>query len=152
MTADSKVSLVYAEDDDDHFFLLKSILDDLGEQTRIFRVEDGEELLNLLLKKGKFQNENCAFPIIILLDLNMPKKNGFDVLKEIKSLDRFKLVPIIMLTVSNDHKDIDKCYEMGADSFITKSCDFNTYAESIKNFYEFWVKTVQLPGKEFSSN
>lgn len=145
MTADSHVSIICAEDDDDHFFLLKSILEDLSDRISVYRANDGEELLDLLLKRGKFTNKQYSFPIIILLDLNMPKKNGFDALKEIRSLDQFKTVPIIVLTASDNHQDIHKCYELGANAFITKPGDFNEFNEMMKCFCDFWLNSAQLP-------
>ncbi|MDW8273734.1 MAG: response regulator [Chitinophagales bacterium] len=105
-------------------------------------VTDGEMALDFLFKRGKFINANR--PDIILLDLNLPKKNGIDVLVEVKNAENLKKIPIIVLTTSDAEHDIAKAYSLHANCYILKPVDFDEFAKVIRLIEEFWFKTVQL--------
>jgi two-component system response regulator len=105
-------------------------------------VTDGEMAIDFLFKKGRFSD--AQKPDIILLDLNLPKKNGIEVLKEIKSENNLKKIPVIVLTTSDADHDISKAYGLHANCYILKPVDFDDFAKVIKLIEAFWFNTVQL--------
>lgn len=103
---------------------------------------DGEKAINLLYDACK---NKLRLPDVILLDINMPKKNGFEVLATVKKSDVLKSIPVIMLTTSESQKDVEKCYELQANSYLTKPIDMANFFEMVETFEDFWLKTVKLP-------
>jgi len=110
-------------------------------------VKDGEEALDFLFATGKYAGagNNHSLPKIILLDIQMPKIDGKEVLKNIKSDERTRTIPVIILTSSNQHPDIRTCYEMGATSYIVKPLSFERFSESIRNLGYYWLLLNQAP-------
>ena len=109
-------------------------------------VSDGEEALDYLYKRGKYIN---AFrPDLILLDLNLPKIDGREVLKEIKNDDHLKTIPVVVLTVSESEEDIFKSYNLHANCYVTKPIDLAQFEKVVKSIQEFWLTIVKLPKKE----
>ena len=109
-------------------------------------VEDGLEALNFLGKNGKYKNE--ITPDIILLDLNLPKRNGREVLKEIKADEKLKQIPVVILTISTAEEDILKSYELHANCYITKPVDMNQFIKIVRSIENFWFSIVKLPPKK----
>jgi|SRR3989338_2778018 len=140
------VLILMAEDDEDYYLLTKEALQKLRVINKFHRVEDGEELMDYLLRRGKYQNAaDSPRPGLIFLDLNMPKKNGLEALAEIKSNPTLRQIPVIMLTISRDKKDISASYSLGANSFVTKPLGFKELIEALSVFDEYWFEIVQLP-------
>jgi CheY-like chemotaxis protein len=110
----------------------------------IVTAEDGEEALDYLYKRGKFVNE-VGFPGVILLDVKMPKMDGIEVLKHIRSNANFKFIPIIMLTSSHEERDIVESYKMGANSYVVKPVDAPQFIEAIKTLGQYWAVINQPP-------
>jgi len=108
-------------------------------------VIDGEEALAFLRRKGKF--EKAVRPDLILLDLNLPKIDGRDVLKEIKSDDSLKAIPVVVLTVSKSDEDILKSYNLHANCYISKPVDLKQFIKVAKSIQDFWLTIVKLPPK-----
>jgi chemotaxis family two-component system response regulator Rcp1 len=106
-------------------------------------VSDGEQALDFLMKRNKYAE--AQRPHIILLDLNLPKKNGVEVLKEIKSHESLKKIPVIVLTTSDADHDISKAYSFNANCYILKPVDFDDFAKVIRLIEVYWFNTVQLP-------
>lgn len=106
-------------------------------------VSDGEQAIDFLMKKGKYVDS--IRPHIILLDLNLPKKNGIEVLKEIKAHDSLRKIPVIVLTTSDADHDISKAYSLNANCYILKPVDFDDFAKVIRLIEVYWFNTVQLP-------
>lgn len=106
-------------------------------------VQDGVEAINYLKKNNEFTK--ATTPDLILLDLNLPKKDGREVLSEVKSDKSLKQIPIIVLTTSESEIDINECYLLGANSFITKPIDLDSFLKAIKLIEEYWLKTSKLP-------
>lgn len=106
-------------------------------------VNDGVEALAFLRKEGKYSN--AVRPDLILLDLNLPKKDGREVLKEIKSDDKLKTIPVVVLTVSKAEEDILKSYNLHANCYITKPLDLNQFSRVVKSIQDFWLTIVKLP-------
>ncbi len=107
-------------------------------------VEDGEEAMDFLRRNGRF--ENAPKPDIILLDLNMPKKDGRTVLAEIKSDPELKNIPVIVLTTSQAEADILKSYDLHANCYITKPVELDEFFSVIRSIKDFWLSIVRLPG------
>ena len=101
--------------------------------------------MDYLRKKGKYKNS--VTPSLIVLDLNLPKKNGIEVLKEIKEDEILKRVPVIVLTISDNDIDIFESYKQYANAYITKPADFSEFREYMYTFGDFWFKNVKLPKK-----
>ncbi len=112
---------------------------------RIVLVEDGIEALVYLRGQGKYAGE--PRPDIILLDLNLPRKNGREVLKDLKADPALQTIPVIVLTTSNRDKDIQEAYELHANCFIVKPVDFTKFIDVVKSLEDFWLTVVTLPRK-----
>lgn len=113
----------------------------------LFHVKDGEEALDFLFAKGKYEgsrNMNHT-PKVVLLDIQMPKVNGIEVLQQIKADERLRATPVVILTSSKEDPDIHRCYELGANSYIVKPVNFERFAEAIKNLGFFWLLLNQPP-------
>jgi CheY-like chemotaxis protein len=106
--------------------------------------EDGEEALDYLYKRGKFANEK-GYPAVILLDIKMPKMNGIEVLKYIRSTPKFKLIPVIMVTSSREEKDLVESYKLGANSYVVKPVDVVQFISAIKALGQYWAVINQPP-------
>ena len=106
--------------------------------------EDGEEAMDFLYKRGKFPS--APLPEIILLDLNLPRKDGREVLAEIKRDPALRHIPVIVLTTSQDQEDISRSYELQASCFITKPVDMEQFTKAMECLEEFWFTVVRLPG------
>ncbi len=108
-------------------------------------VENGEEAINFLRKHYLY--ENAPRPDIILLDINLPKKNGYEVLEEIKNDSDLKTIPIIILTSSSSKRDITKCYALHTNCYITKPINADDFINVVKFIEDFWFRIVELPRK-----
>lgn len=133
-------TLLVAEDDEDDRLLMQDALAEANFEGRLIFVHDGEDLMEHL----NDQREK-SMPDLILLDLNMPRKDGREALREIKSDRDFRRIPLIVLTTSNDMDDIFQCYDSGANSFITKPPTFEGLVDALKTIIQFWVKLATGP-------
>lgn len=115
----------------------------------LVHVKDGEEALDFLFGRGKYigQKDTIHLPKVILLDIQMPKVNGIEVLQEIKSDPRTHKIPVVILTSSKEHPDVERCYELGANSYIVKPVNFEGFAESIRNLGFYWLLLNQPPAR-----
>jgi len=112
----------------------------------IFRCEDGDEALDFLFRRGSYADPvKSPRPGIILLDLNMPGTDGQEVLEEIKKDSELKKIPVIVLTTSSDGRDIDGCYEFGANSYIQKPVDIEGFMRAIQMLKEYWFEIAIIP-------
>ncbi len=106
--------------------------------------EDGEEALDYLYKRGKFVNEE-GNPAVILLDIKMPKMDGIEVLRHIRSDPKFKVIPVIMVTSSREEKDLVESYKLGANSYVVKPVDITQFIDAIKVLGQYWAVVNQQP-------
>jgi len=142
---ESIVILIADDDEDDRSFIKKAwgksrLVNDLH------FVEDGEECMDYMYHRGKHSDPaSSPLPGLILLDLNMPKKDGQETLGEIKADPELRSIPVIMLTTSKAEEDIYRSYDLGANSFITKPVTFGALAEVIQKLGQYWVEIVDLP-------
>ncbi|MFD2167023.1 response regulator [Thalassotalea euphylliae] len=145
MIDNSKVILVVEDSDDDYYATLRAFKKDGNLSNPIVRCEDGQEALNYLTSEWTDERPK---PAIILLDLNLPGIDGRAVLREIKVLPRLKNIPIVVLTTSNDEKDIEACYDLGANSFIQKPVRLDAFFNAIQKLREYWFQIAILPKTE----
>jgi len=138
--------ILMAEDDADDRLLVKDALKECQCEVDLRFVENGEELLNYLGRSGNFSAlERSPRPGLILLDLNMPRKDGREALREIKSNSDFRSIPVVVLTTSGADTDIEGVYQLGANSFISKPVEFEQLVNVMRLLGQYWFKTVQLP-------
>lgn len=146
MNPNGKKLVLIAEDDDDHFILIQEAIELAGWDCPNHRVKDGMELMEYLERKGNFAKlKGQALPVLILLDLNMPKKNGREVLAELKETPQFKAIPLIALSTSLAQEDVTRSYEMGLNSFFRKPTHFKEWVELMKLIKAYWLDTALLP-------
>jgi CheY-like chemotaxis protein len=138
--------IVMAEDDADDRLLVKDALEECQWNADLRFVENGEELLDYLLRQGKYKRaEESPRPRLILLDLNMPKKDGREVLRDIRARPELRRIPVVVLTTSKADTDIARTYELGANSYIAKPVQFDGLVNLMRVISEYWFKTVELP-------
>lgn len=140
------ITILVADDDPDDRMFMREALEESRLANDLHFVEDGEELMDYLCKRGRFAYPASApKPGLILLDLNMPKKDGREALKEIKANPDLRYIPIIVLTTSKAEEDIYRSYDLGCNSFITKPVTFAGLVELIKSLGQYWFEIVELP-------
>ncbi|HYG37309.1 MAG TPA: response regulator [Cytophagales bacterium] len=139
------IHILLVEDNDGDILLTTEALHEGKIQNSISIAKDGWEAIQFLEKNGKYKNE--LTPDLILLDVNLPKMNGHEVLKNIKSNDKLKHIPVIMLTTSSAEKDVFQSYQNHANCYITKPVELNDFLEVVTSIENFWVTVVQLPTK-----
>ena len=126
-----EIIILVAEDDDGHAELIIEGLRDSGLNNKIIRFADGLELWNFLLNFCQEEKLKKNIEYLILLDINMPRMDGMEVLEKIKSDDCLKEIPIMMLTTTDDPHEIEKCYQLGCNVYVTKPVDFKRFAETL---------------------
>jgi len=138
-----EIDILLVEDNEDDVYMIMSVFEESTLLNLTYHAEDGEEALSYLRKEGEFS----AFktPELILLDINMPIKGGFDVLEELKEDDSLRHIPIIILTTSGRKEDIMKSYGLGASSYIRKPLDFLNFHEILKGFEVYWSVVSEIP-------
>ena len=139
------ITILMADDDPDDRMLTKDALVENKLANDLHFVEDGEELLDYLYHRGKYNPGNAPKPGLILLDLNMPKLDGREALKVIKSDPQLKRIPIVVLTTSKAEEDILKTYDLGVNSFITKPVTFDDLVTVTREIGRYWFGIVLLP-------
>lgn len=110
----------------------------------IIVAEDGEEALDFLYKQGKFADYQGDYPVFILLDIKMPLLNGIEVLKLIRKDHSFDKIPVIMMTSSRDTRDLEECYENGANSFVVKPVNIRDFIDVVKNVGQYWIVVNEI--------
>lgn len=143
------VEILFVEDDAYDAELTIRQLKKNNLANHLVHVRDGEAALDFLFATGPFaeRRHNSSAPKLILLDIQMPKINGIEVLQEIRADERTKKIPVVMLTSSNQDPDIHKCYQLGANSYIVKPVEFEKLAEAIKTIGFYWLLLNQAPVK-----
>jgi two-component system, response regulator len=138
--------ILMADDDDDDRLLAQDALAESQLEGAIYFVENGEDLLDYLWRRGKYTSPaDAPRPGLILLDLNMPRKDGREALREIKGDPDLRRIPVVVLTTSKADTDIGAIYELGANSFISKPFQFEALVNVMKVLGQYWFKTVELP-------
>jgi CheY-like chemotaxis protein len=144
-TRQGPIEVLLVEDNPADARLMREALKDAKVQSQISIVSDGAQALEFLRHEGKYKD--APRPDMILLDLNLPKKDGREVLAEIKNDPDLMLIPVAVLTTSQAHQDIIKAYKLHANCYITKPMELEHFARVVQTFEEFWLKIVTLPPK-----
>ncbi len=140
------VEILFAEDSMDDATLTIRALTKSGFTNRLLHVKDGAEALDFLYCRGTYETRNPNFkPKLLLLDLKMPKVSGMQVLEKVKSDPELSSIPAVILTSSNEDPDIEKCYALGANSYIVKPVDSNNFFSAIKEMGMYWMILSQPP-------
>lgn len=146
MATAKPVTILMADDDPDDRQLTREAFEEAKLANELRFVEDGVELLDYLNRRGKYTDPaSSPRPGIILLDLNMPRKDGREALEEIKADPRFRTIRVIILTTSKAEEDILRSYNLSAASYITKPVTFESLVEVIKTLGKYWLEIVELP-------
>jgi two-component system response regulator len=147
LSQDSNKLILVAEDSDDDFEAVLRALKKSGtEASDVIRCEDGQEVLDYFKGQGRFESDQgVRRPSLILMDLNMPLKNGGEVLREIKRDNDIKNVPVIILTTSLNQDDVRSCYDNGANAYIQKPLNLNDLYKAIERSKEYWLDIAVLP-------
>ncbi len=139
-------TILMADDDADDCLLVRHAIRETKHTCDLRFVRDGEELFDYLYHRGQYENGQAVpRPDLILLDLKMPKKDGREVLREIKADPDLKRIPIVALTTSTAEDDIRFCYEMGANSYVTKPVTFRNLVDIMNTLCKYWFEVVELP-------
>lgn len=144
--AKTRLPILMAEDDEDDRLLFQEAMAENQFENPLYFAEDGEDLMAFLLHQGKYTNPaSSPRPGLILLDLNMPRKDGRQALDEIKSDSNLKSIPIVVLTTSRQEDDLVRSYGAGVNSFIVKPTQFNSLVEVAASISQYWLELVRLP-------
>ena len=139
------IEILIVEDNEGDVGLIEEVFEEAKIKNNIHVAEDGEEAMLYLRGKGKFLGS--PRPDIIILDLNLPKKDGREVLREFKEDENLHNIPVIVLTTSNAEKDILRAYDLHANAYITKPLDFDQFIKVVESIGNFWLEIVELPTK-----
>jgi CheY-like chemotaxis protein len=140
------ITILYADDDAEDRMLVKDAWEESRLANELHFVEDGEELMEFLQRRGKYAHlDISSLPGMILLDLNMPRKDGREALQEIKADPRLRSIPVVVLTTSKAEEDILRAYDLGVNSFILKPVTFDSLVDITKTLSKYWFEVVELP-------
>jgi CheY-like chemotaxis protein len=140
------ITILVADDDPDDCLMVKESFEEERVANPLHFVKDGEELMDYLKRRGDFKDmEDIPLPGLILLDLNMPRKDGREALREIKSDPDLRIIPVVVFTTSKAEEDIYRTYDLGVNSFISKPVTFEGLKGIIKTVTKYWLEIVELP-------
>ncbi|MHA3771695.1 response regulator [Verrucomicrobiota bacterium sgz303538] len=139
------ITILMADDDADDRQLTKEALEEGRLINDVRFVENGEELLEYLRREGKYATSDSPRPGLILLDLNMPRKDGRAVLAELKNDPEFRTIPVVVLTTSKADEDVYRSYDLGVNSYIVKPVTFEALVDILQTLEKYWFEIVELP-------
>jgi CheY-like chemotaxis protein len=139
-----EVIVLIAEDDDGHATLIEKNLRRAGLLNEIIRFKDGQESLDFLFEKGKGKKRKSDMSYLLLLDIRMPKVDGIEVLRKIKADKELKKLPVIMITTTDDPREVELCFELGCSNYIAKPIEYDSFMESIRQLGLFLL-VVEVP-------
>lgn len=137
--------ILMVEDDPKDVELSLEALEDYNLANEVVVARDGEEALDYLFCRGKFENRSSENPAVLLLDLKLPKVDGLEVLQQIKSDDKLKMIPVVVLTSSHEEKDMVASYRLGVNAYVVKPVDFHEFVNAIKDLGIFWAVINEPP-------
>lgn len=137
------IEILLVEDNPGDVRLIKEVFKDAKIYNAMQVAYDGETAMEILRRKGEYMDG--SYPDLILLDLNLPKKDGREVLREIKEDENLKCIPVVILTTSNAEEDLIETYKMNANCYITKPVDLDQFINVVKSIENFWLSIVKLP-------
>jgi CheY-like chemotaxis protein len=145
--ANRELVILLAEDDDGHAYLVQQNLMDAGLANRVVRVPDGQEALDYIHCAGAFAARVPNGPLLLLMDINMPRVDGMEVLRRLKADPKTAELPVIMLTTTDDPREVKRCYELGCASYVTKPVEYERFVEAIRRLGLF-LSIVQVPRED----
>ena len=146
MSKIDEVSILLAEDDPGHARLIEKNLRRANVNNRIDHVTDGQQAIDYLFCEGEYAERDRSSPLLVLLDLNMPVLDGYQVLDRMKADERTKHIPVIILTTTDDAREVARCYELGCNVYITKPVDYDQFAEAMRKLGLFLL-VVMIPDR-----
>jgi CheY-like chemotaxis protein len=150
MVLDESLIILLAEDDEGHAALVRRNLKRAGIANTIVRVADGREALDYVRCEGEYAGRPPQTPLLLLLDINMPRLDGIEALRQIKADEETKRVPVIMLTTTDEPREIARCYDLGCSVYITKPVEYDRFVEAIRQLGLF-LQVVQVPPRAAGS-
>ena len=143
----NEVSILIVEDDAGHARLIEKNLKRAKISNLITRVENGQEALDFLFSEGVFEGQERPSPLLVLLDLNMPVLDGYQVLEKMKANVETRKIPVVILTTTDDAREVARCYQLGCSVYITKPVDYGSFCEAIQQL-GFFMSIVTVPNGE----
>lgn len=140
-----KFDILLIEDNPSDIKLTMKAFEKMNLSDRVFIVNDGEQALEVIFNKEKIISGGIIEPKIILLDLNLPKIHGLEVLEEIKSNERTRIIPVVILTSSNEESDLYRSYKLGANSYIVKPVEYENFVKAVTEIGIYWLFFNQIP-------
>lgn len=137
--------ILLVEDDPNDIELTLNALEEYNLSNKIVVVQDGVEALDYLFRRGRFAQRSGGQPIVIMLDLKLPKLDGVQILRQIKADETLRLIPVVVLTSSRESQDLAECYKLGANAYVVKPVRFNEFIEAIKHIGIFWAIINEPP-------
>ena len=137
--------ILLVEDDPRDVELIFEALGDYNLANEVVVAGDGEEALDYLCKRGKFETRSNGNPAVVLLDLKLPKVNGMEVLKQVRSDEKLKMIPVVILTSSREEKDWIESYKLGVNAYVVKPVDFHEFVDAVKDLGVFWAVVNEPP-------
>ena len=138
------VTIVLAEDDDGHATLIQRNLERAGLANGFLRLRDGQEALDFFHGEGAYAGRTLDPSVLLLLDIKMPRVDGVEVLRALKSDPRTSVIPVIMLTTTDDPREVQRCYQLGCSVYVTKPVDYQSFIDAVKRLGLF-LQVVQVP-------
>ncbi len=144
--------ILIAEDDPRDEELTLSALEEYHLANKVFVVHNGEEALDYLYCRGKFAGRTTGNPVVVMLDLKMPKVDGIEVLRAVKSDPQLKMIPVVVLTSSRETPDLVECYNLGVNAYVVKPVDFGQFMKAVREVGVFWVSCNESPPHSAKGN
>jgi CheY-like chemotaxis protein len=147
MSSNLEVTILLVEDDPGHARLVEKNLRRSSIMNAIVTVSDGQSAIDYLFGEGQYATNKVALPMLVLLDLNLPVLDGYQVLQRIKADERTRQIPVVVLTTTDDQREVAKCYELGCNIYITKPVEYDQFSEAIRKLGLF-LTVVTVPAGE----
>ena len=141
------LTILLVEDDPGHVRLIEKNLRRSNAMNGIVTASDGQQALDYLFSESQYAGSQRASPLLVLLDLNMPVLDGYEVLKRMKADERTRHLPVIILTTTDDTREVSRCYELGCSIYVTKSVDYEQFSQAVRNLGLF-LSIVTVPNEE----
>jgi len=139
------IDILLVEDDPGDVMLALTVLRALGMEERCAVANDGEDAMNFMYSRGRFSQRAPGLPGLVLLDLKMPRVNGFDFLQQLKADERMRLIPVVALTSSREARDIERAYDLGVVGYVVKGIDFVDYRSTLQSLARYWGSVNERP-------